>query len=73
MIFVFRIDEFNVKNMYVQLIEKIERMSRLVDFFTVKFTSPGIVIPAFFVTLINFFVYDYGDDSYFLPFRVMYV
>ena len=60
------------KAIYDELSEKIERMSQMfIDL--VKLTIPGLLIPAIFITLANYFVYDSGDDSFFLPFRAMYV
>lgn len=57
--------------MYIELIEKIERLTQLIYIGVVKLTIPGIIIPALSLTLINLFVYDLGDDSFFLPFPVM--
>lgn len=61
----------NSKAMYIALIAKIERFSQLIYIGTIKLTIPGLMIPAICITLINFFVYDFGDDSFFLPFPVM--
>lgn len=57
--------------MYIELIEKIERLTQLIYIGVVKLTIPGVIIPALSLTLINLFVYDLGDDSFFLPFPVM--
>lgn len=59
------------KAMYIALNEKIERLSHLIYMGSIKLTIPGLMIPSIFISLINFFVYDFGDDSFFLPFPVM--
>lgn len=59
--------------MYIELNEKIEQMSRLLYVVTVKLTIPGSILPAVFITAINYFLYDLGDESFFSPFFVMYV
>lgn len=38
-----------------------------------KLSAVGTIAPALLLTVVNYFVYDLGDDSYFLPFPVMYV
>lgn len=61
----------NSKAMYIALNERIEQFSQLFYTGSIKLTIPGLMVPAIFITLINFFVYDFGDDSFFLPFPVM--
>lgn len=57
--------------MYSKLNEKIERMSNLVYLLIIKLTVPGVIIPGLLITIVNYFVYDLGDDSYFLPILVV--
>lgn len=56
-----------------KLNEKIERISKLIYFILVKLTPVGIILPALQITLINYFIHDLKDDSYFLSFQIMYV
>ena len=62
-----------LQTFYMDLVAKIERMTQLVHFALVELTFPGVLIPALLITVINFFIYDLGDKSFFLPFFVMYV
>lgn len=41
-------------------------------FIMAKMSVVGTVLPALMLTLVNYFVYDLRDESYFLPFPVMY-
>lgn len=59
--------------MYDKALVKIEKIAGLIYVAIAKLTIPGIVVPALLITTINYFVYDLGDESFFLPFRVMYV
>lgn len=58
---------------YSETIAKIEQMSKFMHIVLVEMTSIGILIPAVIITLINFYVYDLGDRSYFLAYPMMYV
>lgn len=58
---------------YCNLNNKIERFSEVFHFVLVKCTTAGIVLPAILVTMINYFIYDLGDDAYFLPFPIVFV
>lgn len=57
----------------MELNEKIERMSKLVYSIFVEASLVGLVIPPLLITLVNYFVYDLSEESYFLPTPVMYV
>lgn len=61
------------RTMYMELTEKIERMSKLVYSIFVEASLVGLVIPPLLITLVNYFVYDLSEESYFLPTPVMYV
>lgn len=52
---------------------KIERISKLIYFLVVKLTLLGVLLPALFITLINYFIYDLKDESYYLTFPIAYV
>lgn len=60
----------NSKAMYIEMIEKIERLSQLIHIGVIKLSIPGVIVPALLITFINFFVYDFGNESFFLPFPV---
>ena len=62
-----------LKIKFSELNEKIERISKLIHFILVKLTLAGVELPAFFITLINYFIYDLKDDSYYFSFPIMYV
>lgn len=53
---------FSKKN--TELIEKIERMSKLIYLILVKLTTASIAISQIQITSINYFVYDMGDESF---------
>lgn len=57
--------------MYKELSEKIEYVNKVVHFCLTRLTVVGVVQPALFVTMVNFFIYDLGRDSFYLPFPVM--
>lgn len=59
--------------MYVELNEKIERMSKHVYSIFVEASLVGLVMPPLLITLVNYFIYDLSEESYFLPTPVMYV
>lgn len=61
------------QRIYSELNEKIERFTTLMHLFMVKFSIAGIVLPAVFVTFLNYYVYHLDDESFYLPTRVMYV
>lgn len=53
--------------------EQIEWISKLVYFVQVKLTVGAVVFPAMLITLVNYFVFNKNDQSYFLPIPIMYV
>lgn len=63
----------NVRKKYIKLNAKIEFTNRIIHFGLVRITVLGVVLPAFFVTIVNYFYYDLGSDSFYLPFPVMWV
>lgn len=56
-----------VGHKYRKLNEKIEQISELTHFGMIKLGAPLAMFPALPITVLNYFVYDLGDDSYFLP------
>lgn len=58
--------------MYAENIAEIDKIAKLIYFALVYLTTPGICIPSLLISTINYFIYDLGDESFFLPFRVMY-
>lgn len=60
------------RRIYSELNEKIEQISKLLPYF-VKLSVAGIALLSSFLTAFNYFVYDLGNDSYYLPCQIMYV
>ena len=58
---------------YDELSEKIEQISKLVDLIILKLTFLGTILSAVLLTIINYFVYNLGDESFILPILAMYV
>lgn len=58
---------------YAELIEKIERMTGIFYFSLAKVSVSGSFLPAFLITVVNYFIYDLGDKSFYLTVPVMYV
>lgn len=56
---------------YVELIEKIERMAELCYFALTKVSVNGAFLPAFLITVVNYFLYDMGEKSFYLTVPVM--
>lgn len=61
------------KAKYSDLVNNIERMSRFFHFVLTKLTVAGVVLPDLLITLGNYFIYDLGDESYYLSAPMMYV
>lgn len=59
--------------MYREMDAKIERMSKLFYTAYVTITPVVVVLPAILITLVNYYIYDLGDESFYLPFRTVYV
>lgn len=53
--------------MYNGVNVKIERLSKLIHFVLTKLTVVGLELPALAITMINYFVYDLSEESFFLP------
>lgn len=62
----------NVTLKYVELIEQIERMTEVFYFALAKVSVSGCFLPAFLITVINYFIYDLGEKSFYLTVPVMY-
>lgn len=58
---------------YRKLNEKIEWASECYYFLLVKFSTLGCMIPASCLTILNYAIFNMGDDSYFLPLPIAYV
>lgn len=56
---------------FLETSEKIEQTSKLLDFALVKLTSAGAVLPTQVIVAVNYFIYDLGDESYYLSFPMM--
>lgn len=62
----------DLTNKYIEVNDKIEFVSKIYDIAILKLTPIGVVIPSAMLTVANYFVYDLGEASYFLPNQVMY-
>lgn len=54
-----------------ELNKRVERISIVVHFFQVKLSLPALILPAVLKTLINYFVFNLKDESFFLPLPIM--
>lgn len=52
---------------------ELELFSEIYYIGVVKLSMSGVVLPAFVLSSINYFVYGMGDDSFFLSYPIMYV
>lgn len=59
------------KGMYSELNDKIENMTKLLYFVMLKLSLAGFSIPMLAITIGNYFLCDFGDESYILPCPVM--
>lgn len=50
----------------LELYEKTERIRKFLYNAFVKITLPGVLMPALFSTIVNYFISDLGDESYLL-------
>lgn len=55
------------KSHYDELNGKIEQLSNLIHVVLMEFILPATVVPALLLTIVNFFIYDLKDESYFMP------
>lgn len=59
--------------MYIALNAKIERLFDFIDIFLAKLTVAAFPLFAVLLTLVNYFVLDFGTESYYLPTPMLYV
>lgn len=59
--------------MYTDIDAKIELMSKLLYMAYVNGTLLSVIPPALLLSLVNYYVLDLGSESFYLPFRMMYV
>lgn len=58
------------KEKYKKLIERIERMSKIVCIALI-ISFLGLMVPALFVTIANYFMCDLADKTFHLPFPML--
>ena len=63
----------NPKPIYLEMDERIDRMAYWTWVISAKMTFPVTVSTNLLLTGINYFILDLGEDSYFLPFPILYV
>lgn len=61
------------KKAALELHVKIERSTKIIYFAFMNITYPGVLIPALSLTIVNYFVLDLGDESYYLASPILYV
>lgn len=66
-------DDAMLKAKYSELSENIERMSALIHVVFIKFIVPVLIVPAMLISLVNYYMFDMGDESFDLACPVMYV
>lgn len=57
---------------YIELSATIENISNFCSFVITKFLWVGVMVPLLLLSIVNYYVYD-GDESFYLPFPVLYV
>lgn len=57
----------NIKAIYLEMNEKMDRMASWAYFIPAKLTFPIFVSSNLLLTAINYFILDLGEDSYVLP------
>lgn len=63
-------NDFALKSQYSDLNEKIERISKMIDFVMMKLLFPAFIVPAVMITVANYFIFDLKGESYFIPFSI---
>lgn len=58
---------------YIKINLNIEQISKIFNLLLTKLTTTGIILPCVIITAINYFIFDLGEDSFYLPIPVMYV
>lgn len=54
------------KFMYDNVNRKVEQLSQILYILLVKLDIPGCVLPPFIATMVNYYIYDLGDESFYL-------
>lgn len=60
-----------VQSKYKEINVKIERISKFFHFLLTKFTVAVIIFPCAIITIVNYFYFDLGNDSFYLPYSLM--
>lgn len=58
---------------YCNLKQKIELFSEIYYIGVVKLSMSGVVLPSVVSSFINYFIYNMGEDSFFLSYPIVYV
>lgn len=59
--------------MYLEINEKIEQKSNLIQFVLTKLSLFGLLLPSLLTTVINYFVRDLDEETYYWSSPMMYV
>lgn len=58
---------------YIRLNAQIELISQVLYYLATRFALIGLMSPSLLVTLVNYFYYDLGNESYYLSCPLLYV
>ena len=61
------------KRTFIKLNENIEKMSKWLHFIVGKLSIAGLLLPTLLITIVKYFILDFGDESFFLPTPILYV
>lgn len=56
---------------YHAMNKKIEKMSKLVELLLLKINIPAVMLPVAAISLINYYIYNLGEESFSLPCPLM--
>lgn len=61
------------RTMYAIINGKIEKVSKYLNMIQIKIIIPISILPSVITTIVNYYIFDLGSDSFILPFPMLYV
>lgn len=61
------------KQIFADANEKIENFTKFIFFVSIKMTFPGVMLPTFVISYLNYFTTDLGGEAFTLAFPIWYV
>lgn len=58
---------------YIKINLKIEHISKVLNFLLIKLTTAGVIMPNIIITIVSYFLFDLGEDSFYSAAPTMYV